>query len=50
MRDPIIERIEALCDAENERRADEYWEREKEDDEREDPEPFDEMTGPMPVG
>ena len=41
-RDPTIEAIEAQADAENERRADEYWDIEErvEDEER-----FDECTG-----
>lgn len=43
MPDPIITRIEAMADAENARRADEYWDIEEaiEDEER-----FDEATGP----
>lgn len=49
-RDPYIEQIEAKVDDENERRADEYWEAEAKIGEDEDPEPYDEMTGPCPVG
>ena len=43
MRDDFIEAIEAQCDAENARRADDYWDIEEyiEDEER-----FDEATGP----
>lgn len=43
MRDPTIEAIEAQVDAENERRADEYWEVEAEVEDEE-PE-WDEFTG-----
>jgi len=45
-RDPFIENAESLADADNARRADEYWDIEEELGDQEDTEEFDEATGP----